>query len=1328
MNCCNIIRVGVQNFMKHSIKNCRFSFRNSKRCLSLLLAIVLFVTSCGVGFFVHAQDKKIEINKEILDSIFDERPWIIDTLVNGDISTNPYSEVNTSATGESIMHEVLTNYQNNKAFRTLVNALETYSNPEDFLENMVDEDVLADFTEWFGSDVQNAVGALLTSKNTLKYESIINEVLQTDYTASWGDTLFAQNVDLENLKQKAKIFNKLSTYQKTLSEFLNLSLSETSAVVIYNPNDIQYASYQMDIQDYVGHLLSAYSTDLESYLNSVIEIPGLEGNEALKKKIVSVGALGMISLCEQVAIPETSANLDDIFYDGMFEDTMKILGGVGKALKLVNNSFDYAILLEALQSQKDTTVAAMSRVAENTSDYGLKAVFNSYASMVNEQGNELTVNYEDIADYLMDISSTGIKNLITEKVSQQAPKIVSEAFNKFFGANGLVMQNGISSALTKAGKIASITLWVADQATGIQDTAKKIYICKYVDKMIDEIAKTYESDMYSYLANSSDENAQRVLSDLQLLKELRLYGEKAAYGSMCAQMDSWIGLLLGGGDTREYLDRRYQSSIDTYLGCSLSPLSNKPFTLSAGDELSIMTDDVNGKNYCTATLRKADGSYTSFAEADLRMLGGLDLNGATLNIYSADNGLYLPLILNDTNGSKINVYCSNVAFGEISNSAQLDVTVFKNANDFEITDAIRNSGTLRFSSENATKVTAYDVTNSNAISLSGVEMYVKGAVDNSGNISGKLHLCGDGSLGYDNAYFAIRQQMISGGGTCSDLYFENDLSEGVLFSEDMTVTGTVSNASTRVKNTTNLILTGGCHVDNAYLNSGATLQDFSSSQSLIFDDMVNIRKKATLGAACTFNDSLCLSSDCTELSQNGITVKGDLVIDGGVLTGSGSVDLRGDLNVSTNSAVINNLRLCGLQPQNVAGNAFTVGSLVNNNYSVGGVTWDATVYVTDLLDNRVISPCKNGENIVLTGTAAAAGGKINASVSAKDWTCAADLTVSDTLYTSGTIVLPANVQLDVGSYEQSSGGLMIEEGAVLNCKHSYQNAAPTTNAGTIRVQEDSTQNAELSGGIFEAGGDISASAAFSPNNLYFDGSGPQSFNNSGETNVKTLSIDNSSKSGFTVGSVIYVSETFTNNCKNLINPQNIVLTGTGDYDNPQENTGDVNTSGTFVVQSGEKLVIDGDLNLQSGALLTVEDGGTLLVKGHLTGSSAGITVANGGTLTVNDYMSLSSTAWNVAGEMTEKSDVKLSSCTVDSTGTIKLLGDLNTSSCTWTNANLSFVGQTPQVVSGSAVTVNKLVISNRSKSGIAFETQVTYQTIDAGSSVIEGSGNLTQNS
>src|SRR5699024_5794912 len=137
-----------------------------------------------------------------------------------------------------------------------------------------------------------------------------------------------------------------------------------------------------------------------------------------------------------------------------------------------------------------------------------------------------------------------------------------------------------------------------DQTTGIKDTAKKIYICKYLDKIIDEVIKTFKNDFNNYNSNRTDENAEKVLADLQFLKQLRLYGEKSAYGSMCSQMDSWIGILLGGGETLDYLKNRYQGSIDVLLGCSLSSQTYKQLSLSKGDVLTISTENVNGKNYC----------------------------------------------------------------------------------------------------------------------------------------------------------------------------------------------------------------------------------------------------------------------------------------------------------------------------------------------------------------------------------------------------------------------------------------------------------------------------------------------------------------------------------------------------------------------------------------------------------------------------------------------------------------------------------------------------------------------------------------------------------
>lgn len=75
----------------------------------------------------------------MLDSILRDRYWIVETLVDGNIANNPYAVVNTSVTDETIMDEVLANYQNDKAFKTLVDAMDIYSNSGDYLSGLTDD-------------------------------------------------------------------------------------------------------------------------------------------------------------------------------------------------------------------------------------------------------------------------------------------------------------------------------------------------------------------------------------------------------------------------------------------------------------------------------------------------------------------------------------------------------------------------------------------------------------------------------------------------------------------------------------------------------------------------------------------------------------------------------------------------------------------------------------------------------------------------------------------------------------------------------------------------------------------------------------------------------------------------------------------------------------------------------------------------------------------------------------------------------------------------------------------------------------------------------------
>lgn len=1473
--------------------------RRDKKIISIILSIAIVITSCSVAFFAKAQKEEVNINIELLDSILNDRYWIIETLVSGDISNNPYSNINPSSTNQTLMDEVLENYQNDKAFKALVDAMDVYSNTGQYLSGFAD-DILSTFEGWFGSS--DSADKIVASTGELKYESILNEIIKTDYTSSWGDTLFEENMDMEELKQQSKILKKIKSYQTVLKDEIGLNRSESSSIVIYDPYNTKTETFEIDIEDYAGHFLDAYEQDLGEYLNNTVEIPAIEGNKALKKKILATGALGMVTAYERTVIPKTNFDLDDIYYDGMYEDTMKIMKGAGKLLKITDKTMDCAILLEALQSQKNTTVQTMNRISSTTTDKDLAKVLDNYADLVNSAGDEKTLAYEAITNYLRNEQT--VTNIITKKTKEQAPKLIKKAANKYAGAKTVVLSNAIAKAIA----IVELSVWVADQTTGIEDTAKKIFVCKYLNKILNEAENVCLDDILAYKNDKTDENAEKVLSDLQFLKELRLYGEKSAYGSMCAQMESWIGIMLGGGDTKEYLDRRYQASIDTYLGCTFTPITQNEFSLSQGDVLTLTSDDVNNKSYSEAILKKADGSTVYFAEADYRLMGGIDLNGATVNILTAPNGFYLPLIENDTNGSVINIYCDNVAFGTISNTSDLTIEIKKSDKTFEITDSIDNNGTLNITNSlSSSKVSVYDINNSENINVTNCVLQCKGTPTNNGTITGMVDICGDGSQSYDNAYFKMGAQTMLGTGTYSDLYFNNSVKEGVRISGTQTVTNYISDGSTRLRTSENLVLTGNCSVQNNRFNNSVSFKDYYSSSPLIIDGTGVIYNDVTLGAVTTFNDGLNVTSSCKTLTLNGETnVKGDMNYAGGTIAGSDWLKLHGDLKISTSNPSISNLDFVGVLPQNVSSSSeLTVSKLNNHNVSLSGVNFSNVIKVTDMLQSGSTSAYSNAKNVVLTGTARLNDDTIKGTLSAKDWTCSDSANIKGTLFTSGAIKVTDSAKLSVMTYNQSDGTLSIDAGSVIDssgdfsqlgttdnagniivggdskisgafkgggisfkgdvqasallqpdtvivnsktaqtftnssdtevknlylknssdtgftvgsqikvtellsnnseklnngsnvlltgsatvkngsingsisasnwicndninvkgqftlngdntvstgkkiecigfnqksgtltlddeselvCSGDFMQAGTVTNNSSITVKGDSKITGVLTGGTLNIKGDLTASNTLTPDNLNFDSNVSQVFNNSSSTTVKKLSIKNTSNTGFNVGSVITVTEYFDNQCKNLINGENIVLTNKSGYFTNSETKGNFTIAGDFTVSSGENLVVNGKLNLKSGANITIEDGGSLTVKKYVNSSSAVINIDEGGLMQIDDYFSSSSDTLNINGNLLVKGDARISSSTVNANGLITFKGDLSISSGTWNKPNIAFVSKLPQVVSGSSVNVNDLTVDNSSKTGISFSQAVNYYgTYENNSSVIADESKLVKKS
>lgn len=1300
-----------------------------EKIIACIIAIVIAITSTGISLYTYASDKNVNINSALLDSILNDRYWVIETLVNGDISNNPYSAVNVYSANETIKDEVLYNYQTDAAFKALVDAMEIYANSGEYLSGFAD-DIITTFMSWFStedSDIAlSEIDDIMASTEELKYESIINEVLKMDYTSSWGDSLFEENMDLESLQQQADVLKKLSAYQQGLKDITGLTGTDSS-IVIYDPYNIQDASFEIDMEDYVGHFLDAYEQDMEEYLTNIVTIPSVEGNDALKKKILATSALAMVFTYERV-----SANSDtpsqEFFREMFFEDTMNVLNGAGKVLDIGSTAMDYAILLESLQAQKSTTVDTMNRIANSTSDTDLQKVMNNYAELFNSQGDKKTLAYETITNYMRNQST--VTNLVTKQATNGAVKMIESAASKYGGAKGLVLQGSISDALSQASAIASLTTWVANQTTGIEDTAKKIYVLKYLDRIINEVVALYSKDIMAYSSNKTEANAEKVLNDLEFLKQLRLYGEKTAYGSMCAQMESWIGLLLGGGDTLEYLDNRYQASIDTFLGCSIAPITNNIFELSSGDVLNINSTTLsNGKTETTASIQKSTGKFVNFAEADLRLLGGIDLNGATVNILNAPNGVYLPIINNDTTGSTINIYCDNVAIGNITNTNTLNVNFNKNTASLQITDRITNSSTLNITNSASTSsVEIWEYKNTGTINANGLTLNVKATATNNGTINGSVNICGDGSQIYSNGYYEYGTQTMLGSGNYSTLMFNNYTKNGVYISGTQTIKSSLSNSRTRIKNGKNLIATGNCSINDGFYGA-VTLKDYTSPAFTKFKGDVFISGTVTFPYSAIFNEGLCLTSSCTSLIlPSDVTVNGDLSVNGGKISGNGIFNIKGDLNVTTSNFTASNLNFSGLTTQSAkSSSAITVGTLNNSNTSLTGVTFESVIYITDILNTRNVSRYNNSEQMILTDDAIVTGKTLNVPIKASNWTCIQNTTIDSNLTTSGSVVISDGVSLNVENYHQSSGTLTNGVGSQINCSNNFYEYGIIVNNGIINVFNDFlsestvTNNDKIivgadlrtkdtfTGGVITVGGDLISSNSFSVQILNFDSKMPQQFSNSSTTKVEKLVIKNTSKSGFTVNNVINVSTEFVNKSTKINNINNIVLepTATNDFDS-FDIDGNYNLTGTLIVPKDIIMNVSGNLILSSDSVLILEDNAILNVAGNLNASSNTITLNENSSIIVDDYLNASSSTFNIDGNLTIVGDAKLTSSTIGGNGTINFMGDVNSSSCTWNKPNVSFCGKTPQTVSGSAICANNLTINNTSKSGITFSTTVNY--------------------
>ena len=1195
----------------------------------LATAVMLSVLSFSYSACAAEGASEININCKLLDSVMQDRPWVIDTLLEDDWSGNPYAGVLAASKGPKEC--VMENYTGSLAFRAVVNAMEFYANAGQYFEGFANDE-LNDLMDKLGvgsdTEVYEAVNKYTASLGSLKYESIFNDMLIQNYESSWGTTLSDESMNYEILNQRAAVYKKLGAYQSALQDYLGLT-NMHSEIVIYDPLNQASADYRVNIEKYTGHFMDAYKADLKNYLDGVVSIPGLSGKSALREKIITSGALAGLTAYEKaVASSGVETEIETIFREYMCSDTMKILSAAGKAFQIGSYSVDNAILMEALVSQKDSTVNTMKRLSDYTSDSNLAGVCSSYEKLLEEQGNEKIAAYENLASYIRQNNVVG--DVVTDLAGKGLSKIYDSYSCNYLGMSDYVWVNGIAKAL----EIAELSVWLGEEATGFKTAAKQVFVCKYVDKIIDEAAALTREDIATYKANRTEKNAAAVINDLELLKKLRLYVQKSGYESIMGNMNSWVGALLSNDQDIDSIKKMYQKSVDVILGCTITPVGDKPLEIKDNRRFTVYNYRLADGTVTTVAAVSGKGTSQpdySIVEADSYITGGIKISNGELNISSELSNCYIPYI--DASGvTDINIAAENIVFGEIKNSGTLNINLRNDSASFEIINRITNTGSFNITGKQGGVETqsCYIIDNNSEINLKYTSLDVKGNITNNGNISGNINVCGDGTQEYQNSGFRYGRQTVMGTGTITSLAFNNFTSDGVKLGGQQTVTKSLSGVMTKLISSKNLIASGNCTIENGYFDSDLTFKDYTAESAFRIKGIGYLRNNVKFNSAAEFEEGLDIGSSTLTLNGD-CNVYDDIRYSSGTITGSGWLKPHGGLYITAGSPAISKLCFAGTLPQSfTSSSAVNVGQLENLNTSPKGVYFGGTINVTGAIYQGSASHYKEGRNIVLKGDAVIGTDGFTGNISANEWTCKGTQSINGSLYTSGSIQIPAGCELDVDDYSQSSGTLDIGKNAALKSSGSYINGGTVTNAGTVSVSDDSKITGTHTGGTYAAQGSISASAAFKPDKLQFTGGLAQSFYNSAATETGTLYIGNKSKNGISFNSAVNVIGTVSQSKGTVYSGgRNIVLKGEAVVKGEPltENIsasgwtcgsdavigGILYTSGDIAIGDNVKLAVTE--YRQSSGTLNIGEGGNLQCSGNYIN---GGTVTSAGTVSVSD--------------------------------------------------------------------------------------------------------------
>ncbi len=1268
--------------------------KNKIRKITAICLVSTVIISSLV--FAKATDNEIAPSKDLLEAILNDRTWVLDTLLEGDYSTNPCEYLANTPNFKAYSQDVYDRFVSDKKLAALIRVADVIYNAGGYIADALVNEPLATLQElalYYGVEIPeenkedvdyivtaltNVLGSFNKTREEKYYEYILNGIFTADFSSPAQITVEQEEATIAELQTLSEQYDDIEGIIKDQKDLVKFGTSVTE--------NIKY--------NYINDILPLYSYSVNEYLDSY----SIVGNTmAYTQDMIDenrnsfTDSLYTMSMLQKYDSNDESVKVwrSHIQGENLLKKTNNILKPAGETVAFVNSALNNYVLVESLQSQRETTVGALDSLYNISTNVKLRNAVATYRNLINDEYDGLTFLYKTGVDTITD------GNLIYDTASKFVTKKITNLILNHASVSTVKLVSKAASVLAAV----NITSFLTDVVTGVEETVKKVYQIEHALKMIDYMKAAYEEDLSIYLDDKTEENAQAVLNDLMFLRKIRMFTCKLAHDSAVNQLDSWLGKLLTGNDETlvEDWDYGYEEQIEVLLSASINPISKTPFTLNEGDSMVIYAD----KNYAVCKL----GGLTYYlVEPAERMMSGLIINGGELTIVDfpeANRKFYISSITSTGNST---------------------IKLYENVN-LDVYGLYQESGTLTLDLGGDIRIKkSFDSSKSTINTVGNGEIIFEGDVKLVNSSISKVRLESDSE-----------QSFHVSGTSIKDLILNNESKEGVTVTGTVNVTNSVQNSNTRTVGGKNIVLKQGGNIVGNYIHDDISVENFNYNRNIVFGNGLFV-----IGTMNITTDYSEINSELSSIgtatlnvsSNSHINVRGDTYFKSSCLNIDGTFESGGEIILEgTHSTYFNKLILNGASAQSIkTSTAVSVEDLINLNNTSSGVSVSGIWNINQSIESST-AKFTNGTNLVLQNDAVIVNGKLKSDISVNNWTSdynldivgsmkisgetsflSGTIDIGGTLTNQGTLQISDGVELNIdGVLKQSSGTIVANTNTGINVKAEYISSNSTLSSeGNINVEGDT----QITNSTFESDGEATFHGDFTAstftgyfNKLNFSSFIPQNYSCNTALIVNNLTITNLSVGGITIGNTINVADTFENKSLRIVNREKIVcgtyvsettdgvMTIEGNFYLSQWNgESNIHVSGNVIVNEDrvipcdKTLTVDGDLKITSGNL-TIEEGATIDIGTNLIGT--------GGTISLNGSMSVSE-------------DISLKSVTLTGDGNLTLCGDLYAQSSSISKPNAVFRSKAPQAITGSQICFNNITFENTSASGVCSASTVYY--------------------